>query len=332
MAGTNLPCIRPRARWAILSWVIVLGLLLSACGGTTQTKTYTIGVVNYVPFLDQVLEGFKAKMAELGYVEGKNVTYIYHGVTAPDPQTMDREVKSLLDQKVDLFLTMGTLPTLTAKQAVAGTEIPVVFAPVINPVAEGAVESINRPGGNVTGIQNGHTIAKALEWLHRIVPEASQVHVLYHPEDEVARTSIKPLPEVASTIGIELVLDEAHTPEDALAAIKAMPKDAALFFVPSPSLEPLGALIDAAAKRGLPVGSSSHSHLQNGAVVTYAAIFPVMGEQAARMADQLLKGTKPADMPVETAELFLNINLKAAQTLGLDVPDATLRQAHTVIR
>jgi putative ABC transport system substrate-binding protein len=74
-------------------------MLLAACGGTPQTKTYTIGVVNYVPSLDQVLDGFKGRMAELGYVEGKNVTYIYNGITAPDPQSMDREVQSLMDQK-----------------------------------------------------------------------------------------------------------------------------------------------------------------------------------------------------------------------------------------
>jgi putative tryptophan/tyrosine transport system substrate-binding protein len=163
MAGHSYSQTRQPTRSAIRMWVIVLSLLLIACGGTTQPKTYIIGVVNYVPVLDPVLDGFKSKMAELGYVEGKNVTYIYHGITAPDPQTMEREIKSLLDQKVDLLLTIGTLPTLTAKKAVEGTAIPVIFAPVINPVEEGAVASINRPGGNVTGIQNGYTIPKALE-------------------------------------------------------------------------------------------------------------------------------------------------------------------------
>src|SRR5438093_9298633 len=85
--------------------VILTVLLLTACGGTTPAKTYTIGVVNYVPVLDPVLEGFKTRMAALGYVEGKNITYIYHGVLEPDPQVIEREVKSLMDQKVDLFLT-----------------------------------------------------------------------------------------------------------------------------------------------------------------------------------------------------------------------------------
>ena len=94
--------------------VILAGLLLTACGGTTPAKTYTIGVVNYVPALESVLTGFKARMAESGYVEGKNVTYIYHGILGPDPQVIEREVKSLMDQKIDLFLTLGTRPERAA--------------------------------------------------------------------------------------------------------------------------------------------------------------------------------------------------------------------------
>src|SRR5919109_631116 len=98
-------------------FAMLTGLLLTACGGTTPAKTYTIGVVNYVPALEPVLTGFEARMAELGYVAGKNVTYIYHGVLEPDPQVIEHEVKRLLDQKVDLFLTLGTRPASVAKKA-----------------------------------------------------------------------------------------------------------------------------------------------------------------------------------------------------------------------
>jgi putative tryptophan/tyrosine transport system substrate-binding protein len=316
----------------ILIFFSLTGLLLTACGTTAQAKTYTIGVVNYVPSLDAVFEGFKAEMAKRGYVEGQNVTYIYNGVIKPDPQVMDHEVKSLLDQKVDLFLTLGTLPTLTAKKAVEGTDIPVVFAPVINPVKEGAVASITQPGGNVTGVQNGNTIPKAMEWLHTVAPQATKVHVIYHPEDPVAVTSITVLPETAATLGVELVLDEVRSPEEAIAAIEALPKDAAIFMVPTPSLEPLSALIEAAAKHGLAVGSTNSSQLKAGALITYGANFSAMGKQAAGLVDQILKGTKPADLPVETAEYFLDINLQTARAIGLNIPDEILRQAATVVR
>ena len=316
-------------------FAILTGLLLTACGGATPAKTYTVGVVNYVPALEPVLTGFKARMAELGYVEGKNVTYIYHGVLEPDPQVIEREVKRLLDQQVDLFLTLGTRPALVAKKALAGTAIPVVFAPVINPVGEGIVESLIRPGSNATGVQDGDTLPKALEWLHKIVPQATQVYVLYHPRDTVAHASIKPLRAIAPSLGVELVLNEVHSPEEARVAIATLPKDAAIFVVPTPSLEPLSALIEVAVQHGIAVGASNHSYLSSmkaGAVVTYAGSFPAMGQQAARLADQIVKGTKPTDLPVETAERFLHINLQTATAIGLDIPDAILRQADRVIR
>lgn len=245
---------------------------------------------------------------------------------------MDREVRRLQEQKIDLFLTMGTLPTLTAKRAVAGTTTPVVFAPVINPVEEGAVDSISHPGGNVTGVQNGYTIAKAMGWLHDVVPHLKKIYVIYSPKDEVALTSVKPLSEAASKIGVELVLDQAATREEALASVNRMPADASLFLVPTPSLNPMNPLIEAAVKRGIAVGSSSHNDLELGALVTYGASFTSIGNQAARMADKILKGTNAGDMPIETAEFYLKINLKTANAMGLDIPDAILKQATEVVR
>jgi putative tryptophan/tyrosine transport system substrate-binding protein len=114
---------------------------------------------------------------------------------------LEREVKHLRDQKVDLFLTLGTRPALVAKKALAGTAIPVVFAPVIDPVGEGIVESISHPGGHMTGIHDGDTLPKALEWLHKVVPQATKVYVIYHPRDTVAHVSIKPLREIAPALG-----------------------------------------------------------------------------------------------------------------------------------
>ncbi|HEX9869893.1 MAG TPA: ABC transporter substrate-binding protein [Candidatus Tectomicrobia bacterium] len=308
------------------------GLLLSACGGTPPVKTYTIGVVNYVSVLEAVLEGFKTRMAELGYVEGQNITYIYHGVLAADSEVIKREVQSLLDQKVDLFLTLGTLPTLAAKHAVEATNIPVVFAPVINPVEEGIVQSITHPGGNVTGVQNGNTIPKALEWLHKIVPQVSKIYVFYHPQDRVALTSVKTFPEIAAALGFELILDEVQSRQEAIAAIQRLPKDAAIFLAPAPRLEPLAAMIEAAVAHGTAVAAQNPRYIQGGVLVAYAPDPSAIGKQAARLADQIFKGTRPADLPVETAEYFLNINLQSANLIGLHIPDEILRQAKSVIR
>jgi putative ABC transport system substrate-binding protein len=316
----------------LTSFWLIFSLLLAACGGAQAKESYTIGAVNYVPVLDTVFEGFKAGMAEQGYIEGENVTYIYNGVSEPNPEAIDREIKRLLDQDVDLIFTMGTLPTLRAKAAVEGTDIPVIFAPVINPVEEGLVDSTRQPGGNVTGVQNGNTIAKALEWLLKITPEATKVYVPYYPDDEVAVTSVVALSEAAPILGVELMLSEVNSLEEAIAEFETLPEGAVIFLIPSPSLEPLQKFAKAGAEHGFAVGSTNGSHLGSGAITTFAAEFPAIGKQAARMATRTLQGQDPSSLPVETAEYFLKIDLKTAETLGFNVPDEILQQATTIIR
>lgn len=329
------PSYRPRTRVTILIWLGLLSLLLAACAGTPVSRTYTVGVINYNQQLSPVFDGFKAQMAELGYVEGENITYLNNGVVAPDPQAIDDEIKRLLNQKVDLLLTIGTPVTAAAKNAVAGTDVPVVFAPLVNPVEEGIVESINRPGGNVTGVQNINAALKAMEWLLQIAPRTKQIYVPYHPDDRVSVTMTKPMPEAAAQLGVELVLDDVRSPEEALTAIAELPQDAGIIFIPMPSLESgRSAMGKLASERGIPAGASINAKpgTVDDVIFTYTANVAKQGGQAGRLADQIFKGTKPGNLPVETSEYFLVINLKNAQVMGLDISDEVLRQADTVIR
>jgi putative ABC transport system substrate-binding protein len=270
---------------------------------------YTIGVVNYMSVLEPVFEGFKSRMAELGYVEGQHIKYRYHGGLEADSEILTREARSLLNQQIDLFLTLGTLPTLAAKQVVGNTNIPVVFAPVINPVEEGIVESITHPGGNITGIQNGNMLPKSLEWLHKIVPQMRTIHVFYHAQDRVALTAVKAFQEIVTALGFDLVLSEVQSQQEAIATIQRLPKDAAIFLAPVPRLEPLTTLVEAAVAHGIAVAAQNPRYIQGGVLAAYAPDPSSTGRQAARLVDQIFKGTRPTDLPVETAEYFLNINL-----------------------
>ncbi len=321
-------------RYSPIALVICLSLtslLLTACGGAPPAKTYTIGVVNYYPVLEPALVDFKAQMAVLGYVEGRDVTYIYHGVIENDLEMPGGEVKRLIDQKVDLLLTLGTRPTLAAKKASVGTTIPVVFAPVLNPVKEGIIESVTHPGGNVTGVQVIDGSPKALEWLLKFVPGTKLVYVPYHPEDRVAVMAIKPLPEAAARLGVELVLNEVRSPEEVMAAIETLPKDAAILFIPTPGLTSrMSAVRKFAMARGIPAGA--YSLPPEDVLFTYGTNSADTGKQAAQLVDQILKGKKPADLLVKTAEFFLRINLQTATAVGLDIPDGLLRQADMVLR
>ena len=323
---------RTRKGWAVLVGLVVLSLLVTGCGAP-KAKTYTIGVVHSNATLDPVLVGFKARMTELGYVEGKNVTYAFHGVLKNEAAAIDADVKTLMDQKVDMFFTLGTIATQSAKKAVAGTKVPVVFAPVVNPVAEGVVDSISRPGGNVTGIQRGNVVGKSLEWLLKVAPGTKKVYLFYNPADVVSVTTMQPLPDAASKLGVEFVPTKVTSEDQVLAAIQTLPKEAAIFYIPAPTIDDKVAdICKAAMERGIPLGTYLLNDVNKGALVGYGATWDAVGKQAARIADQVLKGTKPADLPVETDEAFLGINLKTANTIGLNIPDEILRQANTVIR
>lgn len=312
----------------IAIFFIITGLLLTACGDTTQDKTYTIGVVNSAPGLATILDGFKAGMAELGYVEGKDITYIYKAV-GTDNESADREIKSLMTQKVDLLLTLGTAP-LRAKLAVEGTQMPVLFVAAIDPVGQGLVKSIRQPGGNLTGTQSGTNISKTLEWLLKLAPGTKKIYVPYNPDEPASVSVAVTLRASAAQSGVEMVFEEAYTPETAVTAIKTLPKDVAVYIVPTS--DDVTDIIQATIEHGVPAGTYMEEHLQAGALFKYAASPSALGKQSARMADQILKGVKPADLPVETAEYFLTINLKTAKAIGLDIPDDILEQADIIVR
>jgi len=316
--------------WKTFTFGLAAGLgLLAACNDAP--RHYTIGVVNYVPALDTVLQGFKARMTELGYAEGRGVTYVYRGALDPGSDAIEREVGSFKKQRVDLVLALGMRPAKAAKE-VLGADIPVVFAPVINPVEEGLIERITRPGGSMTGVQNTDSLAKCLEWLHKAVPHAKRIHVLYHANDQVARTTVKSLQAAAGSIGVRVDLIAASSRDAALALIERLPKGAALLFPISPSLYPLEAMIESATRNGVAVATNSPSHLSGSSLLFYGADFDSMGRQAAVLTGQIFSGAKPAELPVAKAEYTLRINLQTARRIGVDIPDTLLEQATLVIR
>ncbi len=314
---------------------IVLCLVLAGCGGTPKPKTYTIGVIVEVFWLEPVFEHFKEHMAELGYVEGQNTTYLYDPDVEPDQAAFDAEAVRLVEQKADLLFTVGTATTKAAKKAVEGTNIPVVFTPVINPVVEGVVDSLAHPGGNVTGVQIVDRSAKALEWALKIAPDAKHIYIPNNPADPVSVTVLKDVYAAIPQLGIELLPSEVSSVAEMLAVLETLPEDTLIFLISSTASLDAGTeqLCKRAQELGVPLFMSNRgvdSSLM--AVANYTVSIAEEAKQGARMADRILKGAKPSDTPVETAEYFLIINLKNAQAIGLEISDDVLAQASTIIR
>jgi putative ABC transport system substrate-binding protein len=318
--------------WTVLVWVMVVVLLLSGCGGTAKPKTYTIGVINLAPTLEGTLTGFKEGMTELGYIEGENVTYVYPGVGSFDK--LDELAQDLTKAKVDLIFSITTPATQAAQRATASNNIPVVFGVLTDPVGAGVVASLNQPGGNITGVTFGPQEAQRFIWLTKIAPNVKQVYIIYNPGDNSATLAFQTVTETADKLGLEIIAREARTPEEIDAALADVPDDVdALYVLPDSQTEAkLEDILAVANARHLPTSVANVDRVADGPLYSYAMKLEPTGVQAARLADQILQGTKPADLPVETTEFFLAINLKTAQTIGLTIPDNILSQADTIYR
>jgi putative ABC transport system substrate-binding protein len=331
MALNNRFHVAIRKTGAVLAGIVLACASFAACKAPPE-KSYTIGIVAGVPFRDEVIDGFRAGMSDLDYVEGGNITYVYNMEVVDQADSIDSEIDALLKKKVDLILTLGNRATLRAQQAVEGTDVPVVFAAVSNPVGEGIVESLLHPGGNLSGIQVGLEVPKTLEWMAKIVPNTRKVFLPYNPDDAVSVMFVELLAPFALQLDLEMVLAEIGSVEEGIAAIGRLPPDIqAIFRIPSPTLDPRNNdLSRAAIDCSLPM-VAGHPLDEDVLLMLKSDLFDV-GRRSSRIVHQILNGIKPSSLPVETSEVTMVINLKTAGAIGLEIPDMVLHQADQVVR
>ena len=282
-------------------------------------------------------DAFLQGLHDLGYIEGRNLVMEYRDAEGR-VERFPALAADLVALKVDVIVASGTLAALAVKRATSS--IPIVFPTVGDPVADGLVTTLARPGGNVTGLSNltSELVGKCLELLRQGVPGVSRVAILWPPGAFTERTGeeVRKRAEVAGrALGMRVRFVETRGPEDfdkAFSAIGREHADALIVVLTAMFFTERRRLVDLAAKIRLPVVYGSRESAEAGGLISYGPNLADAFRRAATYVDKILKGAKPGDLPVEQPTKFeLVINLKTAKALGLTISPSLLQRADQVI-
>ena len=293
-------------------------------GGAQQPAMPVVGFVNSGSSVVSWSNAFRKGLNETGYIEGQNVTVEYHWLEGQFHR-LPSVMADLVRRQVAVIATpAGNSASLAAKAATA--TIPVVFGVGEDPVKLGLVASLARPGGNATGINIFVTelVAKRLGLLHDLVPKAVRIALLVDPANFAAAETIRDLTEAARVLGLQITTLNASTTGEIEAAFATLVRDRvdALFvnadvFFSTQAMQ----IARLAARYGIPAAYSSRAYTEVGGLMSYGPDISETCRQVGVYTGQILKGEKPANMPVlQVTKIELVINLKTAKTLGMDVP------------
>ena len=281
------------------------------------------------------VEAFRQGLREHGYMEGKNITVEYRYGAGKFDRLSDLAAE-LVHFKVNILVAQDAPAAHAAKNATS--TIPIIMTNAADPVGTGLVTSLARPGGNITGLSdfNLGVITKRLELLKEVVAAASRIAVLLNPANPTNPLQLKDLEAVAPALRVTLISLQVKGPEDIEPAFNRMKKEhaAAIIIVGDPMF---GAhrtrIVELATKSRLPAIWPRTEYVETGGLMSYGTNFNDLSRRAATYVDKILKGAKPADLPVEQPTKFeLVINLKTAKQIGLTIPPNVLARADKVIR
>jgi putative tryptophan/tyrosine transport system substrate-binding protein len=316
-----------------LAVIRTLSLALAPLAAEAQPST-TIPRIGLLAPDAASWESLRLGLRDLGYVEGKSIALEERSSQGRNDRFSEL-ASGLVRLKVNIIVTWGTPATLAAKQAT--TTIPIVIAGAGDPVSSGLVSSLAHPGGNVTGLTvlGPGLAAKRLELLKEAVPNISRVAFLWNPANPDQKSSFNEVQAGARALGVTLQSVEARSREEleqAFATMKQSRPSALLMTADGVHQRYIGRIVAFTSETRLPAMYQLKEAVDRGGLMSYGASLPDLGRRAATYVDKILKGAKPADLPVEQPTIFeLVVNMKTAKALGLTIPQSILLRTDQVI-
>jgi len=316
--------------------LFVFSLLVCSMGvpEASAQKIYHIGALVAEDQFVPAFNGFKKKMAELGYTEGKDINYDFYNAKG-DRDSVQKLAEKLVHAKPDLVVTSSTTATAPIAKLTAGSNLPVVFLSAGNPL--GLVKSYASSGNNLTGISAASLdlTAKRLELLKELAPWVKRVVSLNYPQGVNYRDNLAAVREAAKKMGFVVNELNASSPDELRRVIRTITRKAADAILLQPDAffaKNIEVVIQQSLKEKLPVIPTLINNVKRGALATYSPDYFALGEQGAMLVNRILRGAKPADLPIEQPlRLVLAINLKTAKVIGLKISKELLLRADEVI-
>jgi ABC-type uncharacterized transport system substrate-binding protein len=322
----------------LAGFLLALALIALPLGAYGQApKIPRVGVLSTLPapYAAPYVEAGKAALRDAGYIEGQNI-FVEYRFAGRSLETLQAQAAELVALKVDALVVVGDLAIRTAQKAT--TTIPIIMVSGGDPVASGYVASVARPGGNITGMSSllPEMDAKLLALLKETVPKATRVAVLWNPNSHGGVLGFKEMQAAAPGLKVTLLSIEVRKPDEleaAYAAITAQKADGLLVITDPITFGNRGKIIEFAAKHRLPAMYEVREFVNEGGLMSYGPSLVAMIRRVPILLDKILKGAKPADIPVEQPTQFeMVVNEKTAKAIGLTIPPPVLVRADAVIR
>lgn len=313
---------------------LALLLIASLAGPTAAQDRVTVAVTAIVehPALDAARDGIKEALAEGGFEDGRNLRFIYESAQG-NPATAAQIARKFVGESPDVIVPIST----PSAQAVVGAtkQIPVVFTAVTDPLGAKLVSSLERPGGNVTGMSDLSPIGKHLDLIKEITPNVKTLGVIYNPGEANSLTLLDLLRKEAPARG--LAIKEAAAPKsaDVLPAAQSLVRNVDAIYVPTDNtvVTALEAIVRVGTQNRLPVYAGDTDSVPRGAIAALGFNYRDVGRQTGRIVLRVLKGEKPGDIPVQGVEITeLHVNPASAGAMGVTIPDAVVARAKHAVK
>jgi putative ABC transport system substrate-binding protein len=312
-------------------FIMTLFLIFSAAV-MISAQEYNIAISQFVehPSLDKAREGFIDGLAESGYIDGENININTQNAQA-DFSTAQTIAQRFKQNNSDLILAIATPSAQAAANVVK--DIPILITAVTDPVEAGVVESMERPGRNVTGTTDMNPVGRQLELIREFIPDLSNLGILYNPGEVNSVVQVDIAKEKAEEMGVTIYEGTVSNSSEVSLAVSSLVDKVDAIYVPTDNIivSALPTVLQNANAKNIPVFASENNSVEQGAIATVGIDYYELGKQTGKMAARILEGADPAETPVESSkELKLYINKTAADNINLEVPADLLENADQI--